>query len=156
MYAKDELLQILLEEMDLVVAGEEKYSMYDTLDKYRRMYTLLKQRHRDLPKLRKTTIREALIKCKLRHSSQNIAHCHTRGTRRICFNTKYLKTRHAMLKTLDGWKELDNEDFLWELITHEMSHFRVKGRHNKKFYRRQRQLMDSVTEIRKDVHICTS
>jgi len=113
------------------------YDMDDTLDILRKMYSFLKERHFDLPKLQKRTI-EKFHKGEKRSNS---AYCDSRK-KQIKFKPIILKKRVDVTEFLDSgvWKIYKGNYMLFELLTHEMAHFRVVGLHNKRFYKRQNQL----------------
>ena len=113
------------------------YDMDDTLDILRKMYSFLIDRHFDLPKLQKRTI-EKFPKGEKRSNSAYCDHV----KKQIKFKPIVLKKRVDVTEFLDNnvWKIYKGNYMLFELLTHEMAHFSVKGMHNKRFYRRQRQL----------------
>lgn len=117
------------------------YDMDETLEVLRKMYSFLKERHLDLPKLKKRTI-EKFPKGEKRSSS---AYCDY-VKKQIKFKPIILKKRVDVTSILDNndWKIYHGNYMLFELLTHEMSHFRVKGLHNKRFYRRQIQLFTTA------------
>ena len=117
------------------------YDIDDTLDILRKMYSFLKERHFDLPKLQKRTI-EKYTKGEKRSNS---AYCDY-VKKQIKFKHSILKKRVDVTEFLDynTWKIYEGNYMLFELLTHEMAHFRVKGMHNKRFYKRQKQLFATV------------
>jgi len=117
------------------------YDMDDTLDILRKMYSFLKERHFDLPKLQKRTI-EKFPKGEKRSNS---AYCDYMK-KQIRFKPTVLKKRVDVTEFLDDgvWKIYKGNYMLFELLTHEMAHFRVKGMHNKRFYIRQKQLFSTA------------
>ncbi len=119
----------------------DTYDMDDTLDVLRKMYSFLKERHFDLPKLQKRTI-EKFTKGEKRSNS---AYCDSRK-KQIKFKPTILKKRVDVTEFLDYgvWKIYKGNYMLFELLTHEMAHFRVVGLHNKRFYRRQKQLFSTA------------
>jgi len=110
------------------------YEQRDTLDLMEKMYRYLKQFHTDLPKLRKSSFGLVYKKCTL----ANGAHSH-HSKFRICLSEQILKYRIAAYDIigLHEWSILEDDLLLIELVTHEISHYGLKGCHNKTFYTRQ-------------------
>ena len=119
----------------------DAYDMDETLEVLRKMYSFLKERHFDLPKLKKRTI-EKMPKGEKRTTS---AYCDY-VKKQIKFKPIILKKRVDVTSILDNddWKIYVGNYMLFELLTHEISHFRVKGLHNKRFYVRQKQLFTTA------------
>jgi len=118
-----------------------KYDMEDTLNVLRSMYSYLKRHHFDLPKLQKRTI----DKFPKGNNRDNSAYC-SPSKKIIKFKPIILKKRVAVHEFLGSneWKIYEGTLMLAELLTHEVSHFKVKGLHNKRFYHRQTQLLDTL------------
>ncbi len=114
-----------------------KYEMDETLQILNKMYVYIKQYHFDIPKLKKRTL-EPYLKGQ---STSTSARCDT-GKKQIRFAHRILKRRADVTQMLGVGEWLIHQStlMLFELLTHEMAHFRVVGLHNKRFYRRQKQL----------------
>ena len=121
----------------------------ETLVTLRKYYQVLKGNHFDMPKLMKRTL-QTMSNCK--GTNGNGAHCHNSGQgKMICFTPTFLKKRAGCLnflgvKTEEGYRifrVIRDTMALGEVLTHEIAHFRIKGKHNKRFYARQRQLMST-------------
>jgi len=118
-----------------------KYDMDDTLHILTKMYVYLKQHHLDLPKLKKRTLQPY----PKGQSSSTSARCDTRK-KQIRFAHRILKRRADVTQILGVWEWSIHQStlMLFELLTHEMAHFRIEGLHNKRFYRRQNQLFSTA------------
>ena len=119
----------------------DAYDMDETLELLRKMYAYLKTNHFDLPKLQKRTI-GVFPKGEKRSNS---AYCDY-VKKQIKFKPIILKKRVDVTSFLDDndWKIYEGNYMLFELLTHEIAHFRVKGLHNKRFYARQKQLFTTA------------
>ena len=126
------------------------YTPDSTIDILRTHYSVVKNYHNDIPKLQKRTLQN-MSQCKL-HGG-NCGHCHSSGMgqRMICFTPQFLKKRAGELNFL-GYRD-DNNKRTWrilidtlalgEVLTHEVAHFTIKGKHNKRFYARQYKLFNT-------------
>ena len=130
----------------------KSYDSDSTLEILKNQYKVLKSHHIDMPKLQSKTLIH-MKKCPDHNNGGNGAHCHNYSNKKsICFNNKFLTKRSGVLNFL-GYKNketnkriflpLKDTMALGEVLTHEIAHFRVKGSHNKRFYRRQHQLWNT-------------
>ena len=108
-------------------------------------YSLLKSNHFDLPKLKQRTITPQKTKCK---TDSRIAHSHS-SKKEICFSLRFLKRRAYVNRVwnLGNWQVLEGTLALVELLTHEISHWRCKGSHNKRFYAKQKRYLDTLINL---------
>ncbi len=102
-----------------------------------KMYVYIKQYHEDLPKLKKRTLKPY----PKGESSSSSAICY-KSKKQIGFAHRILKRRADVTQMLGNgeWVIYQSTLMLFELLTHEMSHFRIEGLHNKRFYNRQSKL----------------
>ena len=117
-----------------------KYTEEETLELLSKMYLFIKSKHFDIPKLRKTT----LIPAPKGKSIPNSAQC-SRKRKQIRFAHRILTRRADVTNVVGGdkWIILHGTLMLFELLTHEMSHFRIRG-HRKNFYVRQTKLFNTA------------
>ncbi len=117
-----------------------KYTMGETLELLSKMYLFVKSKHFDIPKLRKTT----LIPAPKGKSIPNSAQC-SRKRRQIRFAHRILTRRADVTSIVDdrNWKIYHGTFMLFELLTHDMTHFRIRG-HRKNFYVRQTKLFSTA------------
>lgn len=113
----------------------------ETLEIYRRMYSYLKRFHNDLPKPRKNMFRIANDKCRKRFNARGIAHSHP-DRKQVCLSKNILERQADATDILgdDNWTIHSGTMQIAELMTHEITHWHIKGSHNKKFYERQKRL----------------
>ena len=130
----------------------KSYDSDSTLEILKNQYNVLKSHHIDMPKLQGKTLIN-MRKCPDHSHNGNGAHCHNSGKKKsICFNNTFLTKRAGDWNFLGYRNEETNKRIfillkdtmaLGEVLTHEIAHFRVKGLHNKRFYRRQHQLWNT-------------
>ena len=126
------------------------YTPDSTIDILRSNYVVIKTHHNDIPKLQKRTLQN-MNRCKAHNG--NGGHCHSSGMgqRMICFTPQFLKKRAGNLNFLGHrddnnkrvFKVLTDTMALGEVLTHEVAHFTIKGKHNKRFYERQNKLFNT-------------
>jgi|LWDU01.1.fsa_nt_gi hypothetical protein len=145
-------LTILHKQKKAQVRKMESYDSESTIEILKQQYSVLKDRHYDLPKLQSKTLIN-MKKCPDHSNSGNGGHCHNRGSKKsICFTNTFLTKRAGDLNFLGYRNEETNKRIfillkdtmaLGEVLTHEIAHFRNQGQHNKRFYRRQHQLWNT-------------
>lgn len=101
------------------------------------IYQMIKEKHPDLPKFRKTkVVMHTEKKCGYKMNARALAHCHHDGKKenRICIKQKYLLTGslESLVKTM----------------AHEMAHTKIKScRHCKKFWQKYEVLKVTALSI---------
>lgn len=119
----------------------------DTIQELEVMYRILKKNHFELPKLQVTTFRimQDVKKC---CKDTRVAHSHSHDkTKRVCFSRPFLKRRAYTNRVwnVGEWRVLEGTLAVVELLTHEISHWKVKsGVHNKQFYITQKRYLDTL------------
>jgi hypothetical protein len=133
--------QFKLDKVTLRQKFPNKYDMDSTLHILTKMYVYIKQHHLDLPKLKKRTLQPY----SKGESSSSSAICY-KSKKQIGFAHRILKRRADVTQMLGSgeWMIYQNTLMLFELLTHEMSHFRIEGLHNKRFYNRQSKLFSTA------------
>ena len=127
--------------LDKVILREQfpnKYTHQETLDILEKMYLFIKSKHFDIPKLMKKTL-QPYPKGKTEQSS---AVC---NGKKITFAHRILTRRADLTSILDdkNWQIYSETFMLAELVSHEMSHFRIRN-HRKGFYIRQKKLFLTI------------
>lgn len=114
----------------------------DSIKEIRRVYLILKQYHFELPRLKKKTLSIIQKKCL---PESRIAHSH-QSKKQVCFNMPFLKRMAYINKINDlgEWRILRNNLAVTELLTHEITHWMIKGSHNKRFYQTQRRYLQTL------------
>jgi len=133
--------QFKLDKVTLRQKFPNKYDMDSTVHILTKMYVYIKQYHEDLPKLKKRTLQSY----PKGESSSSSAICY-KSKKQIGFAHRILKRRADVTDLLGNgiWNIHQDTLMLFELITHEMAHFRIEGLHNKRFYNRQNQLFTTA------------
>jgi len=134
----DNYKQSKLDKVELREIFPNRYTQEETLAVLNKMYLFIKSKHFDIPKLQKRTI-TPYPKGK---SIVNSGYC----------NGKHIKVAHRILTRradvtaiLDykDWKIQSGTFMLAELMSHEMSHIRIKN-HRKGFYIRHKKLFLTI------------
>lgn len=130
--------QYKLNKTELREKFPRKYREDESLELLGKMYLFLKEHHFDLPKFTKSRLK-AYPKGK---SISNSAYCFKKN---IKFAKRILNRRADVTSILNdkNWQIYEGTFMLFELLTHEMAHFRISG-HNKRFYYRQKQLFNTA------------
>lgn len=130
--------QSKLDKIELRERFPNRYTQEETLAVLSKMYLFIKSKHFDIPKLQKKTL-EPYPKGK---SIVNSGYC---DGKRIKIAHRILTRRADVTSILDykDWKIQSGTFMLAELVTHEMSHIRIKN-HRKGFYIRQRKLFATI------------
>ncbi len=120
------------------------YECNYTLELIKTKYTLLKNYHNELPKLKKRTFILMNGKCK----DSRIAHSH-KTKKRVCFNSRFLRRIAYINKVNDlgKWRILKGTLAIIELLTHEITHWKIKGVHNKRFYNTQKRYLNTLINL---------
>ena len=132
--------QYKLDKVQLRKQFPNNYTMDETLEVLSKMYLFIKSKHFDIPKLRKRT----LVPNPKGLKQSNSARC-SQKKRQIQFAHRILTRRADVTNVLgnDKWIICHGTFMLFELLTHEMAHFRISG-HRKNFYVKQAKLFSTA------------
>lgn len=130
--------QSRLDKVELRERFPNRYTQEETLGVLNKMYLFIKSKHFDIPKLQKRT----LLPYPKGKSVVNSGYC---DGKQIKVAHRVLTRRADVTSILDGkdWKIYEGTLMLSELISHEMSHIRIKN-HRKGFYARQKKLFTTI------------
>lgn len=115
----------------------------ESLETLKRLYQILKDNHNDLPKLKPNTLRLPYKKCSLRE-----AHSH-HDKKQVCFSKAYL-SKLAMLSyedLTDRYYATSGLFSMCYLLAHEITHWKIKGIHNKRFYKAYHRYHDTLINL---------